>query len=310
MELGTIQEVPLRKVWENEERDFTPWLAKQENLDMLGEEIGISLVEPKCEVRVGRFECDLTCKVESDERRVVIENQLEDSNHDHLGKTIVYASGIGASIIIWIVKTARLEHRSAVKWLNEHTDSDMGFFLIEIETIKIGNSSPAPRFKVIVEPDNYEKSVKASTNKELTRSQLGRYDFWTKMNDYFKDNAVQLRTRNPSYDHWYDFAQGSSVYHLSVNLLDWENKIRVLWYGYRDEKRNFDKLFAHKDEIEEKLSEFGELEWDRKDDKAKSSWVANYIPNFSFDNSENWNELFEEIAKRVKKFSTVLKSYL
>ena len=306
MKLGTIEKVSLRDIWKNEERDFTPWLTQQENIDMLSEILGISLIEPKCEVQVGSFQCDMTCKIESDERLVVIENQIEDSNHDHLGKSIVYASGIGASIIIWIVKNARLEHISAIEWLNEHTDSDIGFFLIEIEAIKIGNSLPAPQFKIMAEPNDYAKSVKANANKELTRAQLGRYNFWTKMNNYFNDNKVGLKTRKSSYEHWYDFSIGSSNYHLSINLLDSENKIRVLWNG---NKYHYDKLHEYKAEIDEKLSVFGELEWDRKDE-AKASWIAMYISNFSFDNAENWHELFQAIADRIKKFQEVLKKYL
>ena len=309
MKLGTIEKVPLRDVWKNEERDFTPWLAKQENMDMLSETLGISLCEPKCEVQVGSFQCDMTCKVESDERLVVIENQIEDSNHDHLGKSIVYASGIGASIIIWIVKNARPEHISAIEWLNERTDSNIGFFLIEIEAIKICDSLPAPQFKVVAEPNNYVKTVKGNKNKELTRSQSGRYDFWTKMNDYFENNKVGLNLRKPSYNHWYDFTIGSSDYKLQIHLLDGENKIRVLWQGKNPEKYHYDKLFEHKAEIEEKLSAFGGVEWDRKDEAIRY-WISTYISNFSFDNTENWEELFGEISKRIKKFQEVLKKYL
>ena len=309
MKLGTIEKVALRDVWKHEERDFTPWLATEENLDMLSEILGISLIEPKCEVQVGSYQCDITCKVESDERLVVIENQIENSNHDHLGKAIVYASGIGASIIIWIVKSARLEHISAIEWLNENTDSNIGFFLIEIEAIKIGNSLTAPQFKIMAEPNDYAKTIKGNENKELTRAQLGRYNFWTQMNAYIEDNNIGLKTRKPSYDHWYDFAMGNSNYFLSVNLLDSDNKIRILWYGRNPEKFHYDKLSEYKNEIDEALSIFGELEWNRKEE-AKSSWVATYIPNFSFDDTENWNELFKAIAERIKKFKRVLKKYL
>jgi len=310
MDLGVIEKVPLRDVWKNEERDFTPWLAQQDNLDMLSEMIGISLIEPKCEVQVGSYQCDITCKVESDDRLVVIENQIEDSNHDHLGKSIVYASGIGASIIVWIVKNARLEHVSAIEWLNENTDNKIGFFLIEIEAIKIGESLPAPQFKIKAQPNDYAKSMKGSANKDLSRAQQGRYNFWSRMNEYFEDNKVGLRTRKPSYDHWYDFTIGNSNYHLSVNLLDYENRIRVHWYGYHPDKIHYDKLHLHKPEIDKSLSAFGELEWDRKADELKASWISTYIPNFSYDSTDNWNELFQAIAERVTRFQEVLKQYL
>ncbi len=160
MKLGKIEEVPLRKIWKNEARDFTPWLADQENLDTLGDVLGLGLVEAEQETKVGNFSADIHCKIENDNRTVIIENQIESSNHDHLGKTIVYASGVNASVVVWIVKNARPEHVSAVEWLNEHTDSDIGFFLVEIHAIKIGDSDPAPQFNVVTQPNEYMKAVK------------------------------------------------------------------------------------------------------------------------------------------------------
>jgi len=306
MKLGKIEEVALRHIWANEARDFTPWLAEQENLDYLGEILGLNLVEAEQEVSVGSFSADIHCKIENDNRTVIIENQIEDSNHDHLGKTIVYASGVDASVVIWIVKNARPEHVSAVEWLNEHTDSDIGFFLVEIHAIKIGESQPAPQFNIVTQPNEYMKSVKSSIDKELTRSQLGRYGFWSQMNTYMEETGIKLGIRKPSYDHWYDFKLGSSKYHLTVNLLDVEKKIRVaLWIS--EGKDIFDKLYANKDAIE--LAYGSELEWDRKD-LQKAAWVADYIPGFSYDNQSNWGELQAKAISKVLDFHRSLKPYL
>lgn len=306
MKLGKIEDVALRYIWPNEARDFTPWLAIQENLDYLGEILGLNLVEPEQEVSVGSFSADIHCKIENDNRTVIIENQIESSNHDHLGKTIVYASGVDASIIVWIVKNARPEHVSAVEWLNDHTDSDIGFFLLEIHAIKIGNSDPAPQFKIIAQPNEYMKSVKTGGDKELTRSQLGRYEFWTQMNSYIEESGVKLASRKPNYDHWYDFKLGSSKYHLTVNLLDGENKIRVaLWIS--NDKEIFDRLYLNKEAIE---SAYGaSLEWDRKD-AQKASWIADYISDFSYDNQTNWRELQEKVIAKVLDFQKALKPHL
>ena len=261
MKLGKIEEVALRRIWPNEARDFTPWLAKQENLDDLGDLLGLSLVEAEQEVSVGSFSADIHCKIENDNRTVVIENQIESSNHDHLGKTIVYASGVDASIVIWIVKNARPEHVSAVEWLNEHTDSDIGFFLIEIHAIRIGDSDPAPQFNIVAQPNEYMKSVKSGDDKQLTRSQLGRYEFWTQLNTFIEENDIALGLRKPNYDHWRDFKLGSSKYHLTVNLLDGESKIRIaLWIN--EGKEIFDNLYANKGSIETSYGSI--LEWDRK----------------------------------------------
>lgn len=306
MKLGKIEEVALRKIWPDEARDFTPWLAQQDNLDNLGDLLGLSLIEPEQEVSVGSFSADIHCKIESDNRTVIIENQIESSNHDHLGKTIVYASGVDASVIVWIVKSARPEHVSAVEWLNEHTDSDVGFFLIEIHAIKIGDSEPAPQFKVITQPNEYMKSVKNSSDKELTRSQLGRYEFWTQMNTYIEEHTIKLSARKPNYDHWYDFKLGSSKYHLTVNLLDGESKIRVaLWIS--EGKEIFDKLYSNKEAIEAIYG--NKLEWDRKD-LQKASWVADYVSGFSYDDQSNWRELQEKVIAKILVFQKVLKPYL
>lgn len=306
MRLGKIEEVALRHIWANEARDFTPWLADQENLDYLGEILGLSLVEAEQEVSVGSFSADIHCKIENDNRTVIIENQIEDSNHDHLGKTIVYASGVDASVVIWIVKNARPEHVSAVEWLNEHTDSDIGFFLVEIHAIKIGESQPAPQFNIVTQPNEYMKSVKSSIDKELTRSQLGRYEFWSQMNTYIEESNTKLGVRKPSYDHWRDFKLGSSKYHLTVNLLDVERKIRVaLWIS--EGKDIFDKLYVNKDAIE--LAYGSELEWDRKD-LQKAAWVADYIPGFSYDDQTNWRQLQEKAIAKVLDFRRALKPYL
>lgn len=304
--LGRIEEVPLREIWPNEAYDFTPWLAEEENLSLLGEMLGLSFAEPEMEVGVGAFNSDIRCKTSPDNRVVVIENQIEGSNHDHLGKAIVYASGHNASIIIWIVKQARTEHASAIEWLNEHSDSDIGFFLIEVHAIKIGDSQPAPQFRVIQEPNDYMKATKANGDKELTRSHVGRYDFWTQLNEYILKNKYKLRTRKPGYDHWQNFKLGSSKYHLSVNLLDRMHQIRVmLWIS--DDKEIFDRLFEHRDEIESKLD--FKLTWERKGD-SKAASVDPYINNFSFDNHSNYAELDDEICRRLLAMEEAFKPFL
>lgn len=306
MKLGKIEEVALRRIWPDEARDFTPWLAKQENLDTLGELLGLSLIEAEKEVSVGSFSADIHCKLENDNRTVIIENQIESSNHDHLGKTIVYASGVNASVVVWIVKNARTEHVSAVEWLNEHTDSDIGFFLVEIHAIKIGDSNPAPQFKIIAQPNEYMKSVKSSGDKKLTRSQLGRYEFWTQMNDFVEDHGIALNVRKPSYEHWYDFKLGSSKYHLTINLLDGESRIRIaLWIN--EGKDIYDKLYASKDDIEASYGSV--LEWDRKD-LQKVAWVADYISNFSYDDQSNWRELQELLTAKLLNLKKSVQPYL
>lgn len=140
--LDTIQKVPLREVWPHEAHDFTKWLAEEQNLATLGMAVGIELELIETESSVGSFNVDIYAQESGTGRKVIIENQLEDTNHDHLGKVITYAAGKGAEVVIWVVAHARDEHRQAIEWLNQHTDSDFGFFLVEVELWKIGGSLP------------------------------------------------------------------------------------------------------------------------------------------------------------------------
>jgi len=306
-EIGKITYVNVRDLWKSEARDFTPWLAEEANLQTLSEALGgINLVDAEVEVNVGGYSCDIKCKVEGDDRIVIIENQLEQSNHDHLGKSIVYASGLGASIIIWIVKEAREEHASAIEWLNLHSDASVHYFLVEIQAIKIGDSEPAPLFKVIQQPNDYVNAIKASDNKELTRSQIGRYDFWTDLNDYIEKNNYKLEKHKPSYDHWTNYTIGSKNCHMQINLLDQEGKIRFLiWIP--DNKDVYDRFYEHKQEIESELP--FKLEWDRKDGKKASS-ISTYIEGFSFDNKKNHHEIFKQVCELIIAFRTTFKKYI
>lgn len=174
VELGKLIEIKdIRSVWPDEARDFTPWLAKPENIEILAEAIGIDLSVEDTEVSVGDFRADIIAYETDTDRKVLIENQLEDTNHDHLGKLITYAAGTGADFIIWIVKHVRDEHRAAVEWLNNHTDEQIGFFLCEIKVYQIGdNALKAPKFEVIEKPNNWVKKRSSGTRGPISRTTL------------------------------------------------------------------------------------------------------------------------------------------
>ena len=133
IQLGVMKKIDdLRSVWSHEALEFTPWLAKPENIKMLSETIGLDIEVEETESSVDTFSADIVGIDTNTGRKVIIENQLEDSNHTHLGQIITYAAGKNASTIIWIVKHARDAHRAAIEWLNNHSDEDINFFLIEI----------------------------------------------------------------------------------------------------------------------------------------------------------------------------------
>ena len=185
--LSKLNKVELRDVWGHEAIDFTNWLAQKENLDALSEEIGVDIKLIKTEANVGKFSVDILAEEEASGRKIIIENQLEDTNHDHLGKIVTYASGYDAEIIIWIVKGVRDEHQKAIDWLNEHTDENISFFLIKIELWQIEGSNPAPKFEIMVSPNEWAKAIKTSpSNGELTDTKLQQLEFWNKFKNYIR----------------------------------------------------------------------------------------------------------------------------
>lgn len=307
LKLGKFKEVDIREVWSHEQYDFSNWLSNEDNLKELGDAIGLSLIDPETEKFVGNYRCDIICKDELTNKTVLIENQLEPTNHDHLGKIITYASGLDATVVIWIVSYAREEHASAIEWLNSHTDDDLSFFLIEVHTYKIGDSTSAPMFKIIEQPNDFVKSIKSiASKKELNESQKRRLEFWTMFNDIIEQRGNPFNKRKPSPDHWYSVAVGSSQCHVSIDLINREHRIRIsLWIP--DNKELFDSFYSKKEKIENAME--SELEWERLDDK-KASLICTYIPDLDFNKQDNYSELMNLCIDWVVKFKKEFSKYL
>ena len=193
--LDKLKRIDLRDVWPHEALDFTKWLSEEPNLAMLGSAIGIELELIETESSVGLFNVDIYAQEASTGRRVVIENQLEDTNHDHLGKVITYAAGKGAEVVVWVVARARDEHRQAIEWLNQHTDNDFGFFLVEIELWSIGDSLPDPRFNVVEQPNEWTKAIKL--NEGLSATERTKLSYWTKYREIAQASPEFLRSSAP-----------------------------------------------------------------------------------------------------------------
>lgn len=257
--LAKLKKVDLREVFEHEATDFTKWLAQQENLDLLGEEIGIDIKLIQSEASVGKFSVDILAEEESSGRKIIIENQLEDTNHDHLGKIITYASGYDAEIIIWIVRDYREEHQKAIDWLNEHTDEHISFFLIKIELWQIENSNPAPKFEIIVSPNEWAKAIKTDAARgELTDTKIQQLDFWKKFKDYVRTKDAKIRLQTPRPQHWYDISIGSSDAHVALTINSRENLLGCEIYINKN-KDLFKFLLERKEEIEKEIGE--KAEW-------------------------------------------------
>ena len=258
--LGKIERVEdLRMVWPHEAYDFSKWLAQDENLAMLSDTIGINIVLEERESPVGGFSVDLYAKEDVTGRKIIIENQLEDTNHDHLGKIITYASGKDAEVIVWIVKRARDEHKQAIEWLNQHTDENIGFFLLEIELWKINDSLPAPKFNVVERPNDWTKNMKAVEG--LSDTQKLQLDFWQAFNDYAfakPEFSKVFSKHKPQPQHWYDLSLGRTVYHIGLTVNTHKKRIGAEIY-VSDDKELFEKFRAQKEAIEAELGTT--LEW-------------------------------------------------
>ena len=307
MKLGKLEEVDIRKVWPHEQYDFSKWLATEENIRELGDALNLSLTDVETEKFVGNYRCDILCKDEITGKMVLIENQLEPTNHDHLGKIITYASGLDAAVVVWIVASARDEHASAIEWLNKHTDDEISFFLMEVHAYKIGDSDPAPQFKIIEQPNDFVKIVKAvSKNTDMNESQKNRLEFWTQFNEVVDSKGKPFNKRKATPDHWYNVAIGSYDASISIDLVNKEHKIRVsLWIS--DNKDIFDALLQKKDEIEEALG-FA-LEWNRLDNK-KASYICTYIKGLDFKKQDNYPMLMEQIIDLVLKMRNVFPKFM
>ena len=235
MKLGKLKEVDIRDVWKHEQYGFSSWLAHEENIVELGDILGLNLVDVQTEQFVGKFRCDVICRDEFTSKVVLIENQLESTNHDHLGKILTYASGLDAAVIVWIVESARDEHASAIEWLNKHTDDTVDFFLIEVHAYKIGDSLPAVQFKIIEQPNDFAKTVKsisksADVSEATAKRRSDRLEFWTMLNDVVDQKGKPFNKRKANTDHWYNVAIGSSQCHLEIVLINKDNRIRVGLY--------------------------------------------------------------------------------
>ena len=305
-EIGRLIEVDVRELWKHEQYDFSNWLAKDSNIEFLNEILGLTLIEVNKEINVGPYRCDIVATDETSGLKVIIENQLESTNHDHLGKIITYASGLDAKVIVWIVKEAKEEHRAAIEWLNNYTSSEIDFFLIEIHAYKIGNSNPAPKFEVVEKPNDFVKRSKNKDDGELNTSQTERLIFWTQFNEKILSKGKPFNLRKPTTDHWYDVAIGTSAAKIAVDLVNKENCIVIELYIHSD-KELYDSLFEKKNEIECELDML--FEWDRLDSK-KASRIKHYIHGLDFENHNNYDQIMDEVIDKVIRMRRVIRRYL
>ena len=303
--LGKLKKVELREAWKHEALDFTRWLAQEENLSLLSDEVGIGIRALETEAKVGKFSVDILAEEDNTGRKIIIENQLESTDHDHLGKLITYASGHDATIIIWIVKDVRDEHRRAIDWLNEHTDEELNFFAIKLELWQIEDSRFAPKFHVIASPNEWAKSVKRWTRGELTETNIMQLEFWNRFKEYSQKNKSELRLTTVGPRPWYNIILGSPEAHIVLTLNIQANLISCEVY-ISDSKELFANLVQYKDKIEEELGT--KLEWMALENKKVSKVKLSKKGNLK--DTNKWNEHFEWLMEQAENFQKVFGKYI
>src|SRR5579871_38830 len=212
--LAQLTKVNLRDAWETEAGDFTPWLAQKENICILGNAIGLDLEVEAQEKEVGPFKADILCKDTATGNWVLIENQLERTDHTHLGQLLTYAAGLDAVTIVWVATRFTEEHRAALDWLNKVTAEGINFFGLEVELWRIGSSPVAPKFNIVSQPNDWSRTVSESARRietgDLSQTAQLQLAYWTAFRDYVEEHGITLKAHKPPAQHWMQFSIGRS----------------------------------------------------------------------------------------------------
>lgn len=259
MEFGILKTVPARQKWTNEARDFTPWLAS--NISELNKSLGLELEVENTEVAVGPYSADILAKDTGTGQYVVIENQLEKTNHDHLGKAITYASVLDASTIIWIATDFTEEHKKALDWLNDHTSDQISIFGVQVELWQIDNSNAALRFNIVSKPNQaVRQAARSKANDELSDNRKFQFEFWNKFKDKLAKTKKIPSLQTPRPQYWFDVSLGKSNIHISNTCNTDVNTVGVRVYiGNKIADTMLPFLESKKTEIEKEIGQ--SLQW-------------------------------------------------
>ncbi len=310
IELSRLEPVDLRRVWQSEPGEFTPWLAKSENIALLGETLGLELDVESTEAGVGPFRADLVCRDTGDGSPdgslVLIENQLERTDHNHLGQLLTYAAGLDAVTVVWIARTFSDEHRAALDWLNEKTGQGVNFFGLEIELWKIANSPVAPKFNIVAKPNDWNTSIRATTveGREISETRCQQHEFWIEFEQFVKSRGDDIRCQKPRARHWMNSSLGrTGMTFASVISTDPPFSRVDLWLSGDDAKAWFALLESDSESITAEIGE--DLIWHNPPNRKGAS--VQIKKDLDFRSHSQRQEAKEWIYECLKKFHEVLK---
>ncbi|MDI9332907.1 MAG: DUF4268 domain-containing protein [Cytophagales bacterium] len=305
--LGQLKKInDLKDVWDHETTSFTPWLAQEENIALLAEAIGIEeLVVEAQEKAVGPFRADILCKDPGTDTYVLIENQLEKTDHTHLGQILTYAAGLGACTIIWIAKKFTNEHRAALDWLNEITDERFHFFGLEVELWQIGDSAIAPNFNIACKPNDWTRRVqeaaKVVEEASLTPRDLLLRDFWTELRQDIELHKCKVHTQKPLPQSWTNAALGrSNIWLVAVARVQKRSLgIHVAMTG-ANRFGFFAQLEQDKTVIEAEIGH--SLEWLKMDDGKQESHIRLSNLDVDLNNRTLWPQHIQWMRENLEAF--------
>lgn len=304
--LGELKRIKhLTSIWPSEARDFTPWLAREENLELVGETLGfgsdwLELVE--IEASVGRFRADIVCRdTGHDDQFVLIENQYGSTDHDHLGKLLTYAAGRKTKTVIWIAELIRDEHRAAIDLLNDATSDDYQFFALEIELWQIGDSRAAPRFNVVAKPNEWtrtiSKTTRASSNTNLTTLQKTYIEYWDSFKNLLTEKS-QLRCQKPSPQQWMYIPIGRSGFTLTASVNTQQSWVQAaLDFHSANGKKFFHLMQAQKGQIDNETDT--SLNWEELPNR-KGSRIGIKTMNVDPTQRSSWNEQHSLLIEQLE----------
>jgi len=300
MTFGKLQQVDIRTCWADEAREFTPWLASQEGIRLLSESLGMELALEGKEIAVGPYSADILARDLTTDAYVVIENQLEKTNHDHFGKALTYAAVLGAATVVWVARIFTEEHRKAVEWLNELTKGSLMFYGVELQVWKIGESEPAPRFEVVCGPNEVVRQAQAARDsEEHSETKQLQLRFWKDVRASLEATGKFRSLQSPRPQTWFEVALGRSGIHLSLSANTFDKRVDVQVYlNHRVADQALSQLLKVKSEIE---SEIGSpLEWNPNPNKKDKVIVLRRNGNIA--DQEQWPGLVAWVTEHTVKF--------
>jgi hypothetical protein len=302
IELGEIKKIGVRQLWKHEEQEFTPWLAKDENIGKLADAIGLELQVEGVEVPVGPFSTDVLAK-DTSGNFVVIENQFGKTDHDHLGKILTCAATLGATTVVWIAERFTDEHRKAIEWLNEHTTDELGLYAVEIELWQIDQSKPGLRFNVLSQPTEISRqAITVKSAGPITDARKLQLEFWTLFREKLLERKIVASAQTPRPQYWFDVSLGRSNIHLSniANPVDGRIGVRV-YISNKIADGALPQLEAERAAIETEIGET--LQWNPSPENLDK--IIMLSRDADLNDRSKWSEYVTWLVDKTDKFKKV-----